>query len=113
MPPSSGIDIELLAKLYQESGINSVKRNAIKKEKWLEIATKYCTEKSLPLVDYKILSRKWSKLVILAKKNSLPSYLNPLYDIVLDAAHANVDPTSDLHNESDDRIDKGKFDWMN
>ena len=102
------IDVEFLAKLYRESGINIMKNNAIKKEMWKEIAFKYCVGKSLPPMDHKILSRKWSKLVMSAKKKRLPNYLNSLSEIVLDAAEANTDPHSGLDNESDDGIDQGK-----
>ena len=68
MPSTNNIDIEFLAKLYHESEISKIKRNDIKKKKWQGIAVKCCNEKNLPLMDYRILSRKWSKSVTSAQK---------------------------------------------
>ena len=66
--PFNNIDLELLGKLYRESQISDIKRNSIKKTKWQEIAMKYSNQKNLPLMDYKILLRKWSRVVKLDRK---------------------------------------------
>ena len=110
MPASNNIDIELLAKIYQKSGLTSISEgqsNAIKKEKWQVITVKYCSEKNLPLMDYKTLQRKWSKFYTKAKKRKpgqAPSHLDPLFDLVLNAAEANADiadPSADFDVMSD------------
>ena len=106
MPASNNIDIELLAKLYQESDMNKIKRTDIKKKKWQGIAVKYCEEKNLPLIPHKTLMHKWSKSVTTAQRmrskrvkssratgggpSSAPP-LNPLSELVLSAAEANAD----------------------
>ena len=69
MPSTNNIDTEFLATLYHESNISKIKSTDVKKRKWQGIAIKYCNEKNLPLMDYKILSRKWSKLVSSAQRN--------------------------------------------
>ena len=69
MPSTNNIDTEYLAQLYRESQISKIKSTDIKRKKWQGIAVKYCDEKNLPLMDYKILMRKWSKLVSSAQRN--------------------------------------------
>ena len=120
MPASNNIDIELLAKIYQKSGLTSISEgqsNAIKKEKWQVITVKYCSEKNLPLMDYKTLQRKWSKFYTKAKKRKRgqgPSHLDPLLDIVLNAAEANADPSSDFDAMSDVGQEPGMLNnWIN
>ena len=120
-PASYGIDMELLAKLYQESDMNKIKRNDIKKTKWQEIAVKYCNEKNIPLMSHIILMRKWSKSLTNAKKGKKFTHglhaapiKNSLHDVVLAAARANCDPPSDTECESDNDggFDQGKSDFM-
>ena len=41
MAPPFSYDIEAIARLYRESGIQKVKRNDLKKEKWKKIALNY------------------------------------------------------------------------
>ena len=114
MPSTNNIDTEFLATLYHESNISKIKSTDVKKRKWQGIAIKYCNEKNLPLMDYKILSRKWSKLVSSAQRNrskgvksaratgggpSTAPKINPLSEIVLAAAEANTDLESDFDCE--------------
>ena len=119
MPSSNQIDMEYLAKLYRESDINKIRRNSIKKKKWQEMTVKYCKEKNLPLMDHKILSRKWSKSLTRFRgikstggSSSSAPHLNPLSEIVLTAAEANADLSSDFDCEPDYGFDQGKFDYM-
>ena len=111
MPASNNIDIELLAKLYQKSGLTSRQegqRNAIKKEKWQVITVKYCREKNLPLMDYKTLSRKWSRVFNYARKGMRVGKTKSLHELILAAAEGadGVPPYSDC--ESDASKDQGK-----
>ena len=69
MPSTNNIDAELLATLNHESHISKIKSTRVKKKKCQGIAVKYSDEKNLPLMDYKILMRKWSKLVSSAQRN--------------------------------------------
>ena len=124
MPSTYNIDIEFLAKLYRESDLAKIKWNHIKKQKWQLIAVNYCNVKNIPLIDYKILSRKWSKSVTSAQKirskgtksskamgggpSSAPQP-NPLSEIVLAAAEANAHLPSDFDCEPGDAIDQGEF----
>ena len=120
-PASYGIDMELLAKLYQESDMSKIKRNDIKKTKWQEIAVKYCNEKKIPLMSHIILMRKWSKSLTNAKKGKKFTHgthaapiKNSLHDVVLAAAGANNDLPSDTECESDNDNSfdqQGKFDF--
>ena len=114
MPSTNNIDTEFLAQLYRESHISKIKSTDAKKKKWQGIAIKYCDEKNLPLMDYKILMRKWSKLVSSAQRNrskgvksaratgggpSTAPKINPLSEIVLAAAEANADLESEFDCE--------------
>ena len=124
MPSTYNIDIEFLAKLYRESDLAKIKWNHIKKQKWQLIAVNYCNVKNIPLIDYKILSRKWSKSVTSAQKIRSKGIKSskatgggpqpqPMSEIVLAAAEANAeanaDLTSDFNCEPGDAIDQGEL----
>ena len=53
------IDLEILSKLYRESGIVKCKRNDIKKKYGKESQSPYCQEKNIPEMDHKTLSHKY------------------------------------------------------
>ena len=109
-PSSNNIDIEFLAKLYQDSKISGIKKNSIKKKKWQEITVKYCNEKNLPLMDYKTLSRKWSRVFNYARKGMRVGRTKNLHELILAAAEgADADPPSDSDCESGAGVDHGKF----
>ena len=109
-PSSNNIDIELLAKLYQDSKISRIKKNSIKKEKWQEITIKYCDEKNLPLMDYKTLLRKWSRVFNYARKGMRVGATKNLHELILAAAEgADADPPSDSDCESGAGVDRGKL----
>lgn len=67
-PPGYNIDIELLARLYGESGIFNCKRNDMKTAKWKKVAVLYSHKKNVPLINYKFLLKKWSKTITAAQK---------------------------------------------
>ena len=104
-PSSNNIDIEFLAKLYQDSKISRIKKNSIKKKKWQEITVKYCNEKNLPLMDYKTLSRKWSRVYNYARKGMRVGKSKSLHELILAAA----DPPSDSDCESGAGMVQGKL----
>ena len=104
-PSSNNIDIEFLAKLYQDSKISRIKKNSIKKKIWQEITIKYCNEKNLPLMDYKTLSRKWSRVYNYARKGMRVGKSKSLHELILAAA----DPPSDSDCESGAGMVQGKL----
>ena len=104
-PSSNNIDIEFLAKLYQDSKISRIKKNSIKKKIWQEITIKYCNEKNLPLMDYKTLSRKWSRVYNYARKGMRVGKSKNLHELILAAA----DPPSDSDCESGAGMVQGKL----
>ena len=109
-PSSNNIDIEFLAKLYQDSKISRIKKNSIKKKIWQEITIKYCNEKNLPLMDYKTLSRKWSRVYNYARKGMRVGKSKSLHELILAAAEGeDADPPSDSDCESDAGMVKGKL----
>ena len=65
---ASEYDNELLAKLFRDSNILKCKTNQVKRDKWKKIAEEYCKEKNIELIDHKLLSRKWARLVKAAQK---------------------------------------------
>ena len=111
---SNNIDVECLAKLYKKSNMQNIRKNSIKKKKWLRLTIKYCNEKNLPRMDYKILLRKWSKLLNNAKRNVKVGETSSLTELILDAAAGakstegtNAD-NSDNDWESDGEMGLGK-----
>ena len=109
MPSTNNIDTEFLATLYRESNISKIKSTDVKKRKWQGIAIKYCNEKNLPLMDYKILSRKWSKLVSSAQRNRSKGVesdfdCEPNYGLNRESDRNEDDPIGSAINVIDDEM---------
>ena len=59
------IDCSLLLQLWQDSGIVSAKKSAIRRQKWTQIAEEYRSRKALPQpLEVKQLQNQWHKFIM-------------------------------------------------